>query len=371
MTQDRITVALVFGGVSSEHAISCLTAAGVSRAIDPARFDVVGVGIDSDGCWRRAPAELLAGMETVDGVLPSLPVGLPEAVLLRGGRGGQVATREGDRLTDVRDIDVAFALLHGPFGEDGTIQGLFEMLGVRYVGAGVSASALGMDKDLMKRSLAAAGLPVAPWVTFTAAEWDADRAGLAGRVAELGFPVFVKPARGGSSVGISRVDAPDALAPAVAQAVRWDPKLVVERGLIGYREVEFGVLGGRDGGAPRVTPPGEIVMHEEGAFYDFDAKYLPHDEVSLVIPAQLPDAWRADAAELAADAFTALGVEGLARADLFIAPDGRPVVNEINTMPGFTSLSMFPVLWAQAGLSYPDLVAELIELALARPMGLR
>jgi len=365
----RTTVALIFGGVSSEHEISCLTAGGVAGAIDD-RFDVVGVGIDRQGCWRRVPADVLAAMNADDG-LPSLPDGLPEAVLLRGSRGAQVATRSGDHLADIRDIDVAFALLHGPFGEDGTIQGLFEMLGVRYVGAGVAASAIGMDKDLMKRELAAAGLPTAPWVSFAAREWDADRADLEASVASLGYPVFVKPARGGSSVGITRVDEPGALEAAVADAARWDPKIVVEHGLIGYHEVEVGVLGGRDGGAPRASVPGEIVIGDPGAFYDFDAKYLPTGEVSLVIPSPLPRAQRDTAADIAKRTFAALGVEGLARVDLFVSPDGHALVNEINTMPGFTSLSMFPMLWAESGLDYADLIAELIGLALARPLGLR
>lgn len=363
-------MALVFGGVSSEHEISCLTAGGVARAIDPERFEVVGIGITRDGAWVRVPNELLATYEVVDGVLPQVDPALPEAVLLRGGTGGEVATREADRLVDLIGIDVAFALLHGPYGEDGTIQGLFEMLGVRYVGAGVTASAIGMDKDLMKRAMAGAGLPVGPWVAITPAQWRDDRDGSLARVRELEFPVFVKPARGGSSLGIVRVDQPSALEAAIAEAHRYDPKIVVEQGFVGAREIELGVLE-NPSGPPRVSLPGEIVMHTENAFYDFEAKYLPEEQVTLDVPVELdPDLLR-QIQELAQRTFSAMDVEGLARVDLFLTPDGTPYVNELNTMPGFTRHSMFPMLWAASGVPYPQLIATLVDLALARPTGLR
>ena len=367
----RSTVALVFGGASSEHEISCLTAAGVARVLDPDRFDVVGIGITAAGDWVRVPLDMVAGYRIEDGKLPSVADGLPEAVLLRGSGSAQVATRKGDSLVDVTDVDVVFALLHGPFGEDGTIQGLFEMLGVRYVGAGVAASAIGMDKDLMKRAMWAAGLPVGRWTAIEPRDWDRDAAGCAERVAELGYPVFVKPARGGSSIGISRVDAPDHLAEAVEAARVHDPKVVVEAGFVGCREIELAVLQGRDGEAPRVSLPGEIVLHTPGAFYDFEAKYLPTGEVTLDAPAKLTRSEIADAQALAARTFDAMSVEGLARVDLFLGPDGRFFVNELNTMPGFTQTSMFPLLWQATGMEYPELVAELVELGLCKRLGLR
>jgi len=363
-------VALLFGGVSTEHEISCLTAGGVARAIDPERFEVVGIGITADGAWVRIPHAELLSYEVVDGRLPRVPADRPEAVLLRGEDGPEVATRDGDRLADLAGVDVAFALLHGPWGEDGTIQGLFEMLGIRYVGAGVAASAIGMDKDLMKRAMAAAGLPVGPWEAITPAQWRDDRAASLARAGALSFPVFVKPARGGSSIGIGRVDDPALLEAAIVEAQRFDPKVVVEQGFVGAREIELGVIEDLDG-PPRVSLPGEIRMHTADAFYDFDAKYLPEDQVSLQVPADVDPALLADIQDLAARTFAAMAVEGLARVDLFVDADGVAWVNELNTMPGFTRTSMFPMVWAATGLDYPSLIATLVDLALARPMGLR
>ncbi len=367
----RVRVALIFGGVSSEHDVSCLTAGGVCRAIDPERFDVTGIGITPTGRWVRVTAREMAALEITEGTLPRLDEDRPGAVLLRGPHGGQVATREGDRLVDVADIDVAFALLHGPFGEDGTIQGMFEMLGLRYVGSGVAASAIGMDKDLMKRSMVAAGLPVCPWVTITTRTWENHRAESLAEIAELGFPVFVKPARGGSSLGISKVDSADQLVEAIAEGQRYDPKVIVEKGFVGAREIELAVIGGISSGAPRVSLPGEIVVHTQDKFYDFQAKYLPEEQVSLEVPADVTSELLAAVQSLAGRTFEAMFVEGLARVDLFVTPEGEPFVNEINTMPGFTRHSMFPMMWAASGLSYPELISELIELALTRPMGLR
>jgi D-alanine-D-alanine ligase len=367
---NRVRVALVFGGVSSEHEISCLTAGSASRAIDPERFEVIGIGITTDGTWVRIPPEELASYDVVDGRLPRVAAGRPEAVLLRGANGAEVATRVGDQLCDITGIDAAFALLHGPWGEDGTIQGLFEMLGVRYVGAGVAASAIGMDKDLMKRAMAAAGLPVGPWVAITPAQWRDDRAGSIARVGELTFPVFVKPARGGSSIGIVRVEDPSGLEAAIAEAQEFDPKVVVEQGFVDVREIEVSVLENLEG-PPRVSLPGEVLMHTPDAFYDFDAKYLPEEQVTLQVPADVTPELLAAVQELAGRTFCAMAVEGLARVDLFVDADGVPWVNELNTMPGFTRTSMFPMLWAASGLQYPELIATLVDLALARPMGLR
>lgn len=367
----KVRVALIFGGVSSEHEISCLTAGGVARAIDSSRFEVIGVGITAGGAWVRIPTEELAAYEVRDGVLPRVAQDRPEAVLLRGGAGAELATRRGDALTDVTTVDVAFALLHGPWGEDGTIQGLFEMLGLRYVGAGVAASAIGMDKDLMKRAMAAAGLPVGPWVAITPAQWREDAAECLARVdAELAYPVYVKPARGGSSIGIARVEDAAGLKQAIVAAQEYDPKVVVEQGFVGAREIEVAVLENL-GGAPRASLPGEIRMHTEDAFYDFDAKYLPEEQVTLDVPADLTPQLREAVQELAARTFASMSVEGLARVDLFVTPDGKPWVNELNTMPGFTRTSMFPMMWAASGLEYSDLITTLVDLAMARSTGLR
>lgn len=368
----RTRVAIIFGGVSSEHDVSCLTAGGVVRAIDPQRFEVIGIGITPSGRWVQVDtADLLALNVSEDG-LPRLDESRPEAVLIRRDGGGRIATVQGDRLVDARDFDVAFALLHGPFGEDGTIQGLFEMMGIRYVGAGVAASAIGMDKDLMKSELRSAGLPVCPWVTITAVGWRGDHASILRRIeADLTFPVYVKPARGGSSVGISRAATPEDVPGAIEEALRWDPKVIVEEGFVGAREIEVAVLDVRDGTAPRVSLAGEIVMHTDDAFYDYQAKYLPQGQVDLVVPAPVDAALLSRIQKTGARAFRAMGAEGLSRVDLFVTADEEVFVNELNTMPGFTHLSMYPALWEATGLSYADLIAELVDLALSRPTGLR
>ncbi|MFT3875061.1 MAG: D-alanine--D-alanine ligase family protein [Propioniciclava sp.] len=367
----RTRVAIIFGGVSSEHDVSCLTAGGVTRAIDTERFEVVGIGITPSGRWVQVSTDDMAGFHVAGNTLPRLDEARPDAVLLRRDGGGRIATIDGDALVDAHDFDVAFALLHGPFGEDGTIQGLFEMMNIRYVGSGVAASAIGMDKDLMKSSLASAGLPVCKWVTVTKASWDADRAALLRRIeAGLTFPVYVKPARGGSSVGISRATSLDEVPDAVEEALRWDPKVIIEDGFVGAREVECAVLDNLDG-APKVSLPGEIRMHTDDAFYDYQAKYTPEGQVSLDIPAAVSGTLLARVQKTAARTFRAMGAEGLARIDMFVTPDEEVYVNELNTMPGFTHLSMYPALWEASGLAYADLIAELVELALDRPVGLR
>lgn len=368
---DRTRVAIIFGGTSSEHDVSCLTAGGVSRAIDAERFEVIGIGITPAGTWVQVSTDEMRTMEVVDQKLPRLSEDRPHAVLLPREGGGRIATIEGDRIVDARDFDVAFTLLHGPFGEDGAIQGMFEMFGIRYVGSGVAASAIGMDKDLMKRSLVGAGLPVGPWATITPLAWrERPEAVLAEVVDNLEFPVYVKPARGGSSMGISRVTDPDGLAAAIEEARRYDPKIVVEQGFVGVREIEVAVLG-TTGGAPRASLPGEIRMHTPDAFYDFEAKYTPESQVSLDIPATVDHDLLQRVQHVALQTFAAMDVEGLARVDLFVTPDDAIYVNELNTMPGFTRLSMYPSLWAESGIGYADLIAELITLALERPLGLR
>lgn len=370
--ETRVRVAVIFGGASSEHDVSCLTAGGVTRAMDPARYEVIGIGITPQGQWTQVSRDVMAAMEVTEGRLPRLREDVTPAILLQSpGEGGRVATVDGDGLTDVRDFDVAFALLHGPFGEDGTIQGLFEMYGIRYVGTGVAGSAIGMDKDLMKRALQTRGLPVGPWLAVTPIDWQTDPEGVLATARQLELPLFVKPARGGSSVGISRCAAYDELPAAIAEAQKYDPKVVIEQGFTGVREIECGVLSDLDGGAPKVSLPGEIEMHTDEKFYDFQAKYLAESQVSLHVPAELDEDLRERCRDVAGQAFTALAAEGLARVDLFTTSQGEVYVNEINTMPGFTRFSMFPMMWEATGITYPEVIDWLIQLALSRPMGLR
>ncbi|GIG27611.1 D-alanine--D-alanine ligase family protein [Cellulomonas marina] len=367
----RPRVMVLFGGRSGEHAISCVTAGGVLRALDRERYDVLAVGITRDGRWVLADDD--PDRWAIDGDrLPEVEdtarrVLLPQAV---GDRSVQLLE---DRAApqDLGAVDVVLPLLHGPFGEDGTLQGLLELADVRYVGAGVLASAVGMDKHMMKLVLAGHGLPVGPFRVLLPGVLARDPQAALTAVKELGLPVFVKPARAGSSLGISRVDALEDLHAAVAEAQRHDPKVVVEAAVVG-REVECGVLGGRAGAAPRTSLPGEIVVTGGGhAFYDFSAKYLDEGNVRLECPADLPAHVVERVRQVAAEAFEAVGCEGLARVDVFVTPDDDVVVNEINTMPGFTPFSMYPRMWAASGLDYPALVDELLALALERPTGLR
>jgi D-alanine-D-alanine ligase len=267
------------------------------------------------------------------------------------------------------DVDVVLPLLHGPYGEDGTLQGLLELAGIPYVGSGVLASAVAMDKDVMKRLLAASGLPIGPYVALRAQRWDADPDAVRAAVAELGYPVFVKPARAGSSMGISKVHGQDELAGAIAAAREHDPKLVIEAMLRG-RELEVGVLAGRDGARAEASLPAELKVLGGHEFYDFEAKYLD-GTTAVELPAVIGEQQTAEIRELAVRAFEALECEGLARVDFFLLEDGRLVVNELNTMPGFTTTSMFPQMWAATGVSYGQLVDRLIGEALARPAGLR
>lgn len=363
-------VAVIFGGRSGEHAISCATAAGVLRAIDRDRYDVVPIGITRTGRWVPAVDDP-ARWEITDGRLPSVDAGAGHLL-------PPVSTEDHDLIAVDGEgtaaswgrLDVVLPLLHGPYGEDGTLQGLLELTDTRYVGAGVLASAISMDKHYMKIALAAAGLPVGPFVVFRAAQWQADRPGLTARVAALGLPVFVKPARAGSSLGITKVDAIDDLPAAVAAAAEHDPKVIVEAAVVG-REIECAVLGGHHGAPPRTSLPGEIVVTGGHDFYDFEAKYLDEANVELTCPADLPEEVAATVRRMAAEAFTAVDAEGLARVDVFVRGDGSVVVNEINTMPGFTPFSMYPRMWAASGLDYPTLVDELLTLAMERPVGLR
>ncbi|UOQ88828.1 D-alanine--D-alanine ligase [Agromyces endophyticus] len=353
---DKLTVVLLFGGRSSEHSISCATAGGVLGAIDRSRFDVIPVGITRDGAYV---------LEADDPTRFALdPAHLPE-VVDNGTRVAWPTSASSRELTvtdaagtrSLGDVDVVFPILHGRFGEDGTIQGLLELVGLPYVGNGVLASSLGMDKHFTKTVLEGAGIPVAPWVTVTRAGLASDPELWDRRMHSLGLPVFVKPARAGSSVGVSKVDDWAKLHDALDVAFAEDGTVLVESGVVG-REIECAVLEGRDG-TPQVSVAGEIVMTGR-EFYDFEAKYLDAPGVELVCPADLGDGELFELQRIARRAFEAIGGQGLARVDVFLTGEGY-VVNEINTMPGFTPISMFPTCWLNSGLSYPELITELIE----------
>ncbi|WP_426561494.1 D-alanine--D-alanine ligase family protein [Angustibacter sp. McL0619] len=365
----RPRVAVVFGGRSSEHAISCMTAAGVLRALDRDRYDVVPVGIAQDGRWVLA-ADDPAALEAHGRELPEVDTSGPGVVVpMSTSDRALVALRPGEVPATLGDVDVVFPLLHGPFGEDGTLQGLLELGDVPYVGSGVLASAAGMDKHYMKVLLAGHGLPVGPYQVVTARDWQQDSEGVLQRLQTLGFPMFVKPARAGSSIGITKVDDAAGLPAAFEVARGHDPKVVVEAAIIG-RELECGVLQDLDG-TPRASELGEIEVVSGHAFYDFEAKYVDEADVRLTTPADVPADVRDRVRELAVQAFEVMGCEGLARVDVFWTTAGDVVVNEINTMPGFTPHSMYPRMWAASGVDYPALVDRLVQLALRRPTGLR
>lgn len=358
---NKLRVALIFGGRSSEHSISCATAGGVLSAIDRDRFDVIPIGITRDGAYI---------LEADDQERFSLnPDALPE-VIDNGTRvrfPDNASTREltvadaDGMISSLGDVDIAFPILHGPFGEDGTIQGMLELVGLPYVGNGVLASALGMDKHFTKTVLVAAGVDVAPWETVTANDWRLDRDACVRRIESLGLPAFVKPARAGSSVGVSRITEVGELDAALQLAFAEDGKALVEQAIAG-REIECGVLSGRPGQPARASVAGEVVLTDRD-FYDFAAKYLDAPGVELVCPATLSDGELWAVQRLALRAFEAIGGAGLARVDFFLTPSGI-LVNEVNTMPGFTPISMFPKCWLASGVSYPELITELIELGL-------
>lgn len=372
MSQRKVRVALLFGGRSGEHAVSAATAAGVLRAIDRDTYDVLAVGITRDGRWVVASDDPEIWELRADR-LPEVTAASGSEVMLSSSVDGAhlQVLEEGSVPAVLGQVDVVFPVLHGPFGEDGTVQGLLELADVRYVGSGVLASAVGMDKHYMKLIFAAHGLPVGPYVVVTPRDWSQRRDDVLTRVKDLQLPVFVKPARAGSSLGVTRVDDLADLERAIEDAQVHDPKVLVEEGIEG-REIECAILGGRAGATPRASVPGEIVVdHTARAFYDFEAKYLDDGPVRLDAPADLAPAVAERVRDLAVEAFEAIGAEGIARVDVFVTPDDQVVVNEINTMPGFTPISMYPRMWAASGLAYPDLIDELIQLALERPTGLR
>ncbi|MEU7074926.1 D-alanine--D-alanine ligase family protein [Streptomyces narbonensis] len=367
-------VAVVFGGRSSEHAISVVTAGAVLSAIDRDKYDVLPIGITTDGRWALT-ADAPERMAIADRALPNV------ADLAESQEGGVVlsvdpANREvvlsepGSVPRALGEVDVVFPMLHGPYGEDGTLQGLLELSGVPYVGAGVLASAVGQDKEYMKRVFVSFGLPVGPYEVIRPREWEQNPAAARKKIvefaAEHGWPLFVKPARGGSSMGITKVDDLSGLDEAIEEARRHDPKILVESLLRG-REIECGVLEFEDG--PRASVPAEIPPVTDHDFYDFEAKYI--DSASGIVPAPIGDEATAEIQRLAVAAYEAISCEGLVRADFFLTEDGDFVINEVNTMPGFTPISMYPRMWQESGVSYPELVDRLIQAALTRSTGLR
>ena len=371
-SENRTRVAVLFGGRSSEHAISCATAAGVLAAIDRDRYEVVPIGITRSGEWVTA-ADDPDRWRITDGRVPEVTGSDSARLMLPMGEAGQdlICYQPGSVPAELSAVDVVLPLLHGPFGEDGTLQGMLELAGLPYVGSGVLASAASMDKHYTKVVLAGAGLPIGPYVVVTDRQWRTDPESARARVAELGLPVFVKPSRAGSSIGITKVERWADLTAAVEAAREHDPKVIVEAGIDG-REVECAVLEGHHDAPPRSTLPGEIVVTStEHGFYDYQAKYFDAEAVNLSWPADLPEDVTARVRELAVATFDALGCEGLARVDFFYTPDGELVVNELNTMPGFTPYSMYPMMWERSGLSYQDLITELVELARERRTGLR
>src|SRR5437867_7386704 len=338
----KIRVGVIFGGRSGEHEVSLRSAESILKSIDRSKYDVVPIGITHEGRWL-ASKNAIALLPAKDAIQKTLSSG--DSIVLPA----EPAT--------AGVVDVIFPVLHGTYGEDGTIQGLFELANVPYVGAGVLGSAVGMDKDVMKRLLRDAGLPIVDYWTVRQSEIDSFAET---RFSGLPYPVFVKPANLGSSVGITKVHGPDELRAALKTAAEYDQKIVVERG-VDAREIEVSVLGNDD---PIASVPGEIIPSRE--FYDYDAKYVD-DNSRLLVPAPLSDAAVQEAQQLAVAAFKALECSGMARVDLFLErPNGKFYVNEINTLPGFTSISMYPKLWDASGIPYPQLIDRLITLAIER-----
>ncbi|ALJ20112.1 D-alanine--D-alanine ligase family protein [Microbacterium sp. No. 7] len=357
----RPAVVLLFGGRSSEHSISSATAGGVLRAIDRDRFRVIPVGITRDGAFVLEdddPAKFSLDPQRLPEVVDNgTRVLWPESATTR-----ELRVRRADgSIESLGDVDVVFPILHGRFGEDGTIQGFLELLDIPYAGAGLLMSAIAMDKHTTKNVLKAADVPVVPWVTVTRADLGADPELWQRRLRSLDLPVFVKPARAGSSVGVSKVADWNDLDAALDIAFAEDATVLVEQGVTA-RELECGVLPARDGGRPRVSLAGEIVVTGR-EFYDFEAKYLGVPGVELVCPVPLRDGELTEMQRIAARAFEAVGGQGLARVDFFYTGT-EFYVNEINTMPGFTPISMFPKCWIASGMTYEELVTELIEAAL-------
>jgi D-alanine-D-alanine ligase len=348
----KLRVGVIYGGRSGEHEVSIVSASSIFKHLDPDRYEPVPIRIEKDGRWvlaDRAPAVMSAADVTSIGSAPT-----------ESGR-----TVEATAVIHASVVDVIFPVLHGPYGEDGTVQGLLELANVPYVGAGVLGSAVGMDKDVMKTIFTARGLPILPHITVTRRDWQREPAAITARVAgELRYPVFVKPANLGSSVGISRATTDETFREAMELALRFDKKIVIEAGVSNAREIECGVLGNDD---PEASVPGEIIVTHRDGFYSYVAKYIDQDGATTQIPADLPGDIADRVRRLSIEAFKVLELAGLARVDFFVdRQTGALYLNEVNTMPGFTSISMYPKMWEATGLPYPKLLDRLLTLALER-----
>jgi D-alanine-D-alanine ligase len=355
----KTRVIILFGGRSAEHEISLLSARNVLSALDRERFEPVLIGIDKAGRWHRESERTLAAAAgdprrvMLDASAPA--VGMEDALVPRAGAAVGTGAVDSD--------DVVFPVLHGTFGEDGTVQGAMELAGIAYVGSGVLGSAIGMDKDVAKRLMRDAGIPVVDFAVVGAAAFRKDPAAALRALPDLGYPCYVKPANAGSSVGVSRVAGPGDLERAVGAALAFDSKVLIERG-VEAREIECAVLGNDD---PQASVPAEIIVHHKDGFYSYDAKYVDADGASFKLPAELPPAITARLQAQAIATFRALELAGMARVDFFVARDlGAIYVNEVNTIPGFTALSMYPKMWEASGLSPTELITRLIDLAIER-----
>jgi len=368
-------VIILFGGRSAEHEVSILSARNVLLALDRERWEPLLIGIDKQGRWRPEPPETVLSAKgdprhlRLAGQGPEVPVPVRPEIPGEHASDAQAGALEGtDRaesgaLSILRRDDVVFPMLHGTYGEDGTVQGLLELADVAYVGSGPLGSGIGMDKDVSKRLLAFANIPVVPWRLVRSQDFFQDPASVAAKVATLGYPVFVKPANAGSSVGVTRVKDAAALGGALATAFSFDEKVLVE-GAVDAREIECAVLGNE---FPEASNPGEVLVHHPDGYYSYDAKYVDPDGADIQIPADLPPEVQERIRTLAVETFKTLELSGLARVDFFLdRKSGALYVNEVNTLPGFTAISMYPKMWEAAGLSTRDLVSRLLDHACER-----
>jgi D-alanine-D-alanine ligase len=378
--QRKIRVAVVFGGRGPEHPVSVMGGGNMLGAIDRSKYEVIPIGITREGNWVQV-ADEPGRLAITGGELPSVEaVAVPGSQVVPWAGGGDVVASAPARIPALfGEVDVVLPVLHGPYGEDGTIQGLLEMAGVRYVGAGVLASAISMDKEYMNLIFTAKGLPVGPYVVVRERDWPAsehadshvavERKRVLDDIAELGWPLFVKPARGGSSIGTSKARNLGELHEAIARARQYDPKVLVEAAIEGA-EIEVSVLEGIDGAPPDTSVPGQLLVDGGEEFWDFEAKYL--DAASgMAIPAPIPESATAEIRRLAAAAFEAVSCEGLARVDFFYTTDGQVLINEINTMPGLSPASYWQKMWEATGLEFPQIIDRLLQTALSKAPGLR
>ena len=356
---NKLRVAVLFGGRSGEHDVSLMSARSVLNALDPARYEVIQIGITQEGDWLTSPNTLAAfeknDVKNLESVIPPTQPSRQSLYVTR-------ATKLGDKLETLAGVDVFYPVLHGPFGEDGTLQGLLELADVAYVGAGVAGSSVGMDKGIFKDVMRANGIPIVDSILVLRSEIENDINAVIGKVEKMGaYPFFAKPANLGSSVGISKCNSRSDLGEGLMEAARYDRRVVIERGVGNVREVEVSVLGNED---PQTSVCGEVLPSRE--FYSYESKYVDGTS-GLIIPSQLPVEVTDRIREYAVRAYKAIDCAGMARADFFVDSDTNQIyLNELNTLPGFTSISMYPKLWQASGLTYPQLVDRLIELALER-----